>query len=142
MGRHNKSKKRSRNSSSDAEITPDRKRDKLTHSAEDSDDPVTMASLPEGEPGITEGLSAKLAAIVETQQQLRKDFNNNYVKQSEQIAALIDRKLATLRAEIDGKLSAVCDDLRHRHKNRAIFTSKRTESFRQGVMTCGQNRPI
>ena len=111
--KHSASKKRSRNSSSDAEdkVTQDRKRDRLmdtkSKAAEDS-----HVMEPVQEAGVSDALNAKLSAIIAGQDQLRKDINTNFIKQSQQLSAMIDAKLAGLRAEIDEKLQVIYDDLR------------------------------
>ena len=104
-------RKRSRKSSSDAEqkTTPLPKRDKPSDKHKDNVD--VMASSAESGMA-TEALNAKLNSILEGQETLRAEITANFVQQSQQLAALIDQKLAGLRAEIDNKLGAVYNELR------------------------------
>ena len=121
MGKRGKHKrKRSRHSSSDFEetperITPDPKRDRQPESDTSFEDTEVMETVVEsdlGHPGISEGLNAKLTDIISGISSMRIDMNNNFVKQSRQLEAMFDAKLAGLRAELDGKLAAIGDDLR------------------------------
>lgn len=109
MEKHNINK-RSRNSSSDSEdrITQERKRDRPADVTDD--DGRAMATV--FEDGASKALNEKLDSIVNGQAQLRTDLNNNFVKQSEQLARMIDTKLAGLRKEIDDKLEAITTELR------------------------------
>ena len=99
-------RKRSRKSSSDAEqkTTPLPKRDKPSDKHKDNVDVMESSA----ESGMaTEALNAKLNSILEGQETLRAEITANFVQQSQQLAALIDQKLAGLRAEIDHQLGAV-----------------------------------
>ena len=76
-----------------------------------------MASLTESQmagttEGTTEALNAKLTSILQGQEKLRNEIAANFVQQSQQLATLIDQKLAGLRAEIDDKLTTVYNDIR------------------------------
>ena len=62
--------------------------------------------------GIRDALYAKLDAIVKSQQQMRADFNSNFVRPEVRLAELIESKLSGLRQEMDTKLVTICDDLR------------------------------
>ena len=61
--------------------------------------------------GVSAGLSAKLNAILLGQEQLRQDVNQSLTRHSQELAALIEQKMAGLKEEVDGKLAAITNDL-------------------------------
>ena len=61
--------------------------------------------------GATDALNSKLNSLLQGQEKLRDEIKANFDKQSQELATLIDRKLAGLRSEIDGKLTAVYEDI-------------------------------
>ena len=62
--------------------------------------------------GATNALNSKLNSLLQGQEKLQDEIKSNFDKQSQELATLIDRKLAGLRSEVDGKLTAVYEDIR------------------------------
>ena len=107
-------RKRSRRYSLDTEerTGPKLKRDKLGHGENPMDSDKPMEPVCETKmAGATDALNSKLKSLLQGQEKLRDEIKANFDKQSQELATLIDRKLAGLRSEIDGKLTAVYEDI-------------------------------
>ena len=112
-------KKRTRKSSSDVEadqVKQARKRGKPA-TMEDGATAAVEATNGDGDgDGSVAELRLSLAGLMQGQEKLRELINTNFVRQSTNLAAMIDSRLANFRAEIDGHMRAMYDDLQAVHR--------------------------